>query len=94
MEVNKELIIKVAKNSRISLTEEEIKEFVPQFKDILNNFSDISGVKTDNVKSSFQPIEVRNSLREDLEKECVPVDKILKNTKHKKGDYFLGPRAL
>lgn len=94
MEVNKELIEKVAKNARLKLTEEEIKEFIPQLKEILNAFSEISKVNTSKVKPSFQPIEIKNSLREDIPKECIPTKKLLENSKHKKGNYFLGPKAL
>lgn len=94
MEINKELILRVAKNARLNLTEEEIKEFVPQFKEILNAFSELDEVKTDNTKPSFHPIEIKNALREDTPKECLPKEEILKNSRHKKDNYFLGPKAL
>lgn len=94
MEVNKELILKVAKNARLRLTENEVKEFLPQFKEILNAFSELDKVNTNNTKPSFQPINIRNAIREDSPKECVKTDEILKNTKHKKDSYFLGPKAL
>ena len=94
MEVNEELIKKVAKNSRLKLTDEEIKEFVPQFKEILNAFSEIAKINTNNIKPSFQPVEIRNALREDEPKECIPTKELLKNSKHKKEDYFLGPKAI
>lgn len=94
MEVNKELIIKVAKNAKLNLSQEEIKEFIPQFNEILNAFSKLDKVNTNNVKPSFHPIEIKNSTREDKEKECVTQEEILKNAKHKKDSYFLGPKAL
>ena len=94
VEVNKELIIKVAKNARLHLTEEEVKEFVPQFKEILSAFSELDKLRTDNAKPSFQPIKIGNVLRDDLAKECVPKEELLKNAEHKKDSYFLGPRAL
>ena len=94
MEVNEALIKKVAKNARLRLSDEEIKEFVSQFKEILNSFSEIKKLNTEDIKPSFQPVEIRNSLREDEPKECVPTNELLKNSKHKKGDYFLGPKAI
>ena len=94
MEINKELILKVAKNARLNLTEDEVKEFIPQFKEVLNSFSELDKVKTDNVKPSFHPTEIKNSVREDNPKDCVPQKEILKNAKHKKDPYFLGPKAL
>ena len=94
MEINKELILKVAKNARINLTENETEEFVPQFKEILNAFSELDKVKTDNVKPSFHPIDIKNAFREDSPKECVPIEELLNNTKNKKDHYFLGPKVL
>ncbi len=94
MEINRELILRVAKNARLKLTEEEMSEFTPQFKEILNAFTEISVLKTDNVKPSFHPVELKNSVREDIPKKCVDTDELLKNARHKKGKYFMGPKAL
>ena len=94
MEINKEVILKVAKNARLNLTNEEITQFTSDFKEIISAFSQLDELNTNNIKPSFQPIEIKNVLREDIEKKCVPVEEILKNAKHKKGDYFLGPKAL
>lgn len=94
MDVNKELILRVAKNARLRLTENEVKEFLPQFNEILNAFSELDKVNTNNTKPSFQPLNIRNALREDSPKECVPTERLLKNSRHKKDSYFLGPKAL
>ncbi len=94
MEVNKELILKVAKNARLELSEEEIKQFLIDFKEILNTFSKLNEVNASNVKPSFQPSETRNSTREDNQKKCADTEELLKNSKHKRDNYFLGPKAL
>ena len=62
MNLDKELIKKVAKNSRLELTEEEIKEFLPQLKEILSSFSKLQELDTEKVKPSFQPLEIKNIL--------------------------------
>ncbi len=94
MEINKELILKVAKNARLNLSEQEIQEFIPQFKEVLNAFSQLDKLKTENIKPSFQPGEIRNNVREDIIRESLSEEEILKNSKHKKDNYFLGPKAL
>lgn len=94
MEINKELILKVAKNSRLELTEKEIKEFLPQLKQILEAFSKIKEVKTDNIKPSFQPIELKNIYREDKVEACLPQEYALKNTRHKRNNFFIGPKTF
>lgn len=94
MQIDSALIKKVAKNARLNLSEEEIKEFEPQFQEILDNFSELSKVDTKDVKPSFQPIEIKNSFREDVVIESIDREILLRNTKHKKDGYFLGPKAL
>ena len=94
MKIDKELIKRVANNARLNLTDKEIEEFIPQFKDILNVFSKISEVNTDNVKVSIHPIEIKNSMREDIPEKSITQEDALKNTKHKKDGYFKGPAAV
>ncbi len=94
MKIDKELIKKVAKNSRLELTESEIKEFLPQLKEILKAFEEISSAKVENLKPSFQPLEIKNVTREDISKKPLPQEKVLQNTIHKQDVYFKGPKAL
>ena len=94
MEVNKELIKKVALNARLNLTEKEIETFIPEIKEILEHFSKLSKLNTDNVKPSFHPIELKNVMREDIAKKSLSQEEALSNTRHKKDNYFKGPKAL
>lgn len=94
MRVDEELIKHVAEVARLNLTEAEIKKFVPQLKEILNNFSEISKVDTKGVKPSIQPVELKNVMREDKIGSCLTQEEALKNTEHKKDGYFKGPRAV
>ena len=94
MEVDKKLLEHVAELSRIKLNEEEIKKFLPQLKEILEFFSKLNDINTDNVKPSFQPVELKNVMREDNEEECLSQDDALSLTEHKKDGYFKGPRAV
>ena len=94
MEITKEFMMRVAANARIALTAEELEEFIPDFKEILDTFEKLKEVNTEKVKSSFQPVSVRNVVREDVPRICVSQEKILSNTKHKKEQYFLGPKVL
>lgn len=93
MKVDKELIEHIAQLARLKLTEAEIKKFQPQLKEILQLFSKLDEVKTDN-KPSFQPVELKNVMREDKEEECIEQKKALELTEHKKDGYFKGPKAV
>ena len=94
MEVNKELLQNVAKVARLELTNKEVDEFIPQVKEILDSFQILSEVDTEGIKPSFQPIPIKNRLREDIPREPISIKDALKNTKLKQDTYFKGPKAV
>jgi len=94
MKIDKELIKHVAETARLKLTDKEIEKFLPQLKEALEYFSKLNGIKTDNTKPSFQPVEIKNALREDKEERCLSQEEALSLTEHKKDGYFKGPRAV
>ena len=94
MEVDRKLIEHVASVARLKLTGAEIKKFIPQLKEAIEFFSKLQEVNTEGIKPLFQPIEIRNVLREDEPKECLTQDEALSQTEHKKDGYFKGPRAV
>jgi len=94
MKIDSELIEHVASVARLNLTEEEVKEFLPQLKEVLKAFSKLSEVDTEGIQPSFQPIVLKNHLRDDEKGSCLSQDDALSNTEHKKDGYFKGPRAV
>ena len=94
MKVDKELIEHVASVARLKLSSEEVKKFVPEFKEILDNFSKLDSVNVDNVEPSFQPVDLKDAVREDKAEKCLSQSDALANTKLKKDGYFKGPRAV
>jgi len=109
MKLDKELIKHTADLARLKLTDKEIEKFLPQLKEILNAFSKLDEIDTKNTKASFQPVELKNMLREDKIKPCLSQEKALKNSKEtskrsfdglsnkfdkKKDNYFKGPMAV
>jgi len=96
IEVTKELILRVAQNARLCLTEEELEKFVPQIKEIiLDSFN-----KLDEVNAleppSFQPLSMSNRFRKDEPQPSLSVEDALKNAsaKLREGNYFKGPKVL
>jgi len=94
MKVDQELIKKVAENARLNLSKKELDEFLPQFKEIIENFSKLDNLDTKNIKPSFQPVELNNVFRNDISKKSLTQEEALRNTKHKKDGYFKGPRII
>ena len=94
MNVDKELIKKVAELARLELSDKEIEIFLPELKEILNAFSKVDEVDTKGVKPSFQPVELKNFMREDEVEPSLSQEGALANTEHKKDGYFKGPKAV
>ena len=94
MKVDKELIENVATVARLELSVKEKEKFVKEFKEILDAFSTIDEIDTSKVKSSFQPVELKNMTREDKIEDSLSQEEALENTDHKKDGYFKGPRAV
>lgn len=94
MNIDKSIINRVAVNARLNLTDQEISEFLPQLKEVLEFFSKIDEADTEGVKISLQPIELRNIVRDDKGKKCLTQEKALLNTKNKKEGYFKGPKSI
>jgi aspartyl-tRNA(Asn)/glutamyl-tRNA(Gln) amidotransferase subunit C len=94
MKIDKHLLTHVADVARINLTENEIEEFLPQLKEIITSFSELSEIDTEGIKPSFHPIELKNALREDIPKTSLSNEDALKNTIYKQDGYFKGPRVL
>ena len=94
MKVDKELMEHVAKTARLNLSEKEVKEFSKEIKDILEAFSKLKEVDTDNIEPAFRPIDNINVMREDKVEDCLKQEEALRNAKHKKNGYFLAPKTI
>ena len=94
VELTKELLLRVAANARLELSDEEVDKLLPQFKEILKAFAKIAEADVADTEPSFQPIKIENVWRDDVVGVCQPRNAVLKLTSHKKSGYFLGPRAI
>lgn len=92
--VNRELLLQVAKNARLELTEKEIQQFLPQFREMLAAFEKIEKVDITSTKPAFQPIPLRNRWREDAVEKSLSNEEALSNAVHQKPPYFKGPQAI
>lgn len=94
MLVDKKIVGHVAKVARLDLKEEEIKELLPQLKEILSAFSKIQEADTEDTAPSFNPIGLKNSLREDNLVNPISQEDALRNCANKKEGYIKGPKVL
>lgn len=94
MLIDNSLLIQVANNARIKLTEQEQKELLPQLKDILNFFEKLNQASVDDIKPSFHPIKIKNNFREDIPKKSLTQEQALENVKKEKDGFVKGPKIV
>lgn len=93
MKVTPDIVRKVAKIARLELSEAEVKKFSKDMNEILAAFKELDKAKA-NVEPSFQPLEIRDIVREDKQEAVLSQSEALANTKHKEKGFFKGPRAV
>jgi len=94
MRVDEETIRHVARVARLNLTDEEVRRFLPQMKDIIKAVSVIDAVDTTDTLPSFQPIALPDRLRDDDPGTCLSQEEALRNAKGGSDGYFKGPKAV
>lgn len=92
--IDRELLLRVARNARVNLSEKEIEEILPQFKEMLETFKKIAEVDVKGELPAFHPVELQNVFREDMVEESLSQEEALSNSRHKKNGYFKGPKVV
>ena len=88
------ILSKVAKVAKLDLTEDEKKKFSKDLENILESFGALDDANVKNIKPTFQPVEVKNVVREDIIEKSLSQEDALKNSPHTENKYFKGPKAI
>ena len=76
----------IADLSRITLSDEELKQFTPQMETILESVDILKTVNTDSVQPMKKHIPL-GELRDDLPREGLKQEEVLKNAKYTEQGY-------
>ena len=90
--IDEETVVHLAELARITLSDKEKTEFAKQLTNILEFFSQISELDTENVKPTYHVLELKNVFREDEPREGLSQEAALKNAPQKEKGYFKSPR--
>jgi aspartyl-tRNA(Asn)/glutamyl-tRNA(Gln) amidotransferase subunit C len=85
---------KVAKLSRLDLTEEEIEEFTGQLSAILDYVAKMNELDTTGVEPLAHCLPISNVFRDDCVKESLGTEKTLVNAPQRDGEFFKVPKIL
>ena len=83
----------VARMARIELAESELRQMEKDLHSIIEAFGELDKVKTD-CEPSFQPIPLKNVMREDEVESSISQEEALSQSEHKEKGFFKGPRAI
>lgn len=87
-----EEVERVAFTARLELEDYEKKKFEGEFEDLLDWFSKIDEVETENVEPAFHPIDFENEMRSDEIEDTLSQKEALENTEHEEDGLFKGPK--
>jgi len=85
---------KVAKLSRLELTEAEVEEFTGQLSAILDYMEKMNELDTTNVEPLAHCLPISNVFRDDCVKESLGTEKTLSNAPQRDGQFFKVPKIL
>ena len=92
--IDKEQVKKVAKLSRLELTEAEIEEFTGQLSAILGYVEKMNELDTDSVEPLAHCLPMHNVFRRDCVKDSLGTEKALANAPQRDGQFFKVPKIL
>ncbi len=93
-ELSRDDVVKVAKLSRLKLSDSEIDTFTSQLGKVLEYVDILNEVDTDGVEPMAHAVEQANVLREDVAKNSLPREAALANAPKTDGKFFQVPAIL
>ena len=92
--IDESQVRRVAKLSRLELTDAEVAEFTGQLSAILGYVEKMNELDTENVEPLAHCLPISNVFRPDCVKESLGTEKALANAPQRDGDFFKVPKIL
>lgn len=92
--ISKDQVKHVAHLARLAISEEEAEMFTSQLDAIISFAEQLNELDTDNVQPTTHVLHMKNVMREDVAKEGLPVEEVLKNAPDQKGGQVRVPTIL
>ncbi len=94
MPLSPEIVKYVADLSRIELTPEELNQLSQQLQTIIGFIDQLNSVDVSGITGTSYIFPISNTLREDIPRDSLPVEKTLSNAPRKKGNFFVVPKVI
>ncbi|OIN99251.1 MAG: asparaginyl/glutamyl-tRNA amidotransferase subunit C [Desulfovibrionaceae bacterium CG1_02_65_16] len=94
MKISSEEVAKVARLSRLDLTQEKTEQYAAQLGDILGYMDKLAELDTTDVEPLYTPVGQVSVMRDDVVKKDYAREDILKNAPETDGAFFIVPRIV
>ena len=84
----------VAYLARLGLTDEELARLQGQLNHILDQYVILTRLDTEDIPPTAQTIELENILRDDVARESLPAEVVLRNAAATDGEFIVVPAIL
>ena len=84
----------VAYLARLGLSEDELARLEGQLNHIVDQYRIFAQLNTDDIPPTAQTIELENILREDVARDSLPVEEVLRNAAETDGEFIVVPAIL
>src|SRR5689334_5479308 len=85
---------KVAKLSRLALSDEKLAKFTGQLESILGYVAKINEVDSKGVEPMAHALPIHNVLRDDVVEPALSLEKVLQNAPETDGPFFKVPKVI
>jgi len=92
--ITKEEVEHVGWLARIEIHESDAQAYAEKLNAVLDYFSQLDEVDTENVPPTYHVADIMNVFREDVVKSSMPQEEVLSNTEKKQEGNFLAPRIM
>ena len=94
MGITKKDVEYIAHLSRLEITEEEKDEYTKQLSDILEHAERLQKLDTDKVEPTYYAVDIKNVMREDVNKPSVDKKKVFDEAPSVQDNGFKVPRII
>ena len=94
MKIDRETLEKIAHLARLELKEEDVPKLMEDMSQIISFVEKLNEVDTKGVEPLTTMSHEINQFRDDVVKDQLTQDEVLKNAPEKEGDFFKVPKVL
>ncbi|OAB40963.1 Asp-tRNA(Asn)/Glu-tRNA(Gln) amidotransferase subunit GatC [Paenibacillus glacialis] len=94
MNISTQDVQHVAKLARLNLSSEEEQVFTEQLNAILQYAEKLDGLDTEGIEATTHVLHLSNVMREDVQRESLPTDKVFANAPEHEDGQFKVPAVL